>query len=79
MLSRMNDRPTLNDTITGEIRAELARSDISHSAFAKQCGWTPSALSRRMTGEIPWSTDELERIAKELGLPIDHLTNPVRR
>lgn len=75
----MTDRPSLNEAITGEIRAELARRNLSQAIFAEQCGWTPSTLSRRMTGEIPWSTDELEIVAKALGLPFDQLTTAVRR
>ena len=75
----MTDEPSLNEAITREIRAELARAKISQNDFAVRCGWTASALSRRMTGEVPWSTDEIEIIAKILDFPIAHLTNPVRR
>ena len=70
---------TLNDVIITEVRGELARRDILHAEFAKTCGWTPMYFSRRMTGQVPWTADEIQILAKQLDLPLDHLTNPVRR
>lgn len=75
----MTATPTLNEQIAAEIRAELGRANISQAEFAARCDMTPSSFSRRMSGEIPWNTDEIERVAKELGIQHDQLTNPVRR
>lgn len=75
----MDATQSLNSQIVAEIRAELARAKITQAEFAPRCGLTASSFSRRMSCEIPWNTDELEKVAKELGLAIDQLTNPVRR
>ena len=75
----MDDDRTLNEAIITEVRGELARRDILHADFAKSCGWTPMYFSRRMTGQVPWSTDEIEIVAKHLDLTLDHFLNPARR
>jgi len=75
----MDATQSLNAQVAAEIRAELARANITQADFAARCGMTASSFSRRMSGDIPWNTDELELVAKELGLPIDQLMNPVRR
>lgn len=75
----MEDQLSLNRSIASEIRAMLARREITQGAFARQCGWSIAFFSRRMNGEVPFNTDEIERIAKELDIPLDQLTNPVQR
>lgn len=75
----MSEIPSLNETLAAEIRAELARRDITQSDFAKQVGWSPAYFSRRMNGEVPFDADEIDLIAFELGMRRDQLTNPVRR
>lgn len=78
-LSLMTEQRTLNDAISEEIRSELGRRNISHADFARSCGWGKQYLHRRMTGQVPWSADELELVAKVLNLPIDQLTTAVRQ
>lgn len=75
----MDATQSLNSHIAAEIRAELARANITQADFAARCGMTPSSFSRRMSGEIPWNTDELEIVAKNLEVELGQLTNPVRR
>lgn len=75
----MSEQRTLNDAITSEIRSELGRRNLSHADFAKSCGWGKQYFHRRMTGQVPWSTDELELIAKNLELSVDQLTTAVRQ
>ena len=75
----MSENPSFNDVLAGEIRAELARRDITQSDFAKKLGWSPAYLSRRMSGEVPFDADEIDQIAEWLGIARDQLTNPVQR
>jgi transcriptional regulator with XRE-family HTH domain len=75
----MSETPSFNDVLAAEIRAELARRNMSHSDFAKQAGWSAPYFSRRMNGEVPFDADEIDVIALELGMRRDQLTNPVRR
>lgn len=66
----MDATQSLNAQVAAEIRAELARANITYADFAPRVGLTASSFSRRMTGEIPWNTDELEIVAKELGIEL---------
>jgi len=75
----MDTERTLNDAVIAEIRGELARTDTLHADFAKTCGWHPMYFSRRMTGQIPWTIEDLELVAKNLGIDLGQLTNPMRR
>lgn len=51
----------------------LARRKMSAAELARRAGQKPAALSRRMTGEIPFDLDELQVIAKELGVTVMEL------
>jgi transcriptional regulator with XRE-family HTH domain len=75
-VSRVTTTPTLNSAIATEVRVTLARANITQEVLARQCGWTPSSFSRRMTGEIPFSTDDIDAIAKALGIERDQLLQP---
>lgn len=79
MVVPMSETATLNKQVSQAIRIELARRDKSQVDLAKMCGWTAPAFSRRMNGEVPWSTDELDKIAFVLSIPVTDLTNPVQR
>jgi len=56
-----------------------ARRDITQSDFARNLGWSPPYLSRRMSGEVPFDANDIDLIADFLGISRDQLTNPVRR
>lgn len=75
----MSTQPTLSESVSQEIRVRLAQRRMSQSELARQCGWIPQYLRRRMTGEIPFSTDEIEKIAFILNMSTLELTNPVQR
>lgn len=60
----------LTDEVAGHVRAELARQRISGSGLAKALGWPPGGLQRRLTGKVPFTIDELDAIAKLLGVPL---------
>ncbi len=72
----MEASESLNARVAGEIRAELARRQLTQADFAIRCGLSASQFSRRMTGEIPWSTNEIDIIAAELGIATERLLWP---
>ena len=78
-MSETTSTTSLNEQIAKAVRIELARRDLTQTDLAKMCGWTQSQFSRRMTGDIPWSTDELDKLAFVLCIPVTELTNPVQR
>lgn len=64
----MPSSSTLGESVSVQIRIELARQNVSQSELARRCGWIPQYLHRRMAGEVPWTLEELQRVAKELGI-----------
>jgi len=65
-----------NESVTAEIRAEMARRRITGRQLAASLGWSAQHLSRRMTGAVAWSTDEIEQAALMLGVPLAELVSP---
>ena len=67
----------LNDSVSREIRAEMARQSMTQDQLAKraQLG-AQSQLSKRLRGVTHFSTDEIERIARALDIPVHQLTSP---
>lgn len=70
---------SLTQSVTREIRAEMAREGLSQQELARQMVWTPAYLSRRLLGEVSWSLDDLEEIANILEIPMLRLVWPVQR
>lgn len=60
----------LRVTMAEEIRALLARKRISGVRLATAIGKSQSYVSRRLTGETPFDVDDLEGIARVLGVDI---------
>jgi transcriptional regulator with XRE-family HTH domain len=69
---------SFNEIVSMEIRAEMARQRRNQSDLASALGWTQVYLSRRLTGSVALSTDEIERIAMVLNVPVDQLVTPAR-
>ncbi len=67
--------PSFNDLVSDEVRAEMARQRIGQHKLAAACGWTQAYLSRRLTGRVTFSTDDLQTIAEALGIPLAQITN----
>jgi transcriptional regulator with XRE-family HTH domain len=66
---------TFNESLSGEIRAAMARQGITQLDLATRAGMSQSYLSRRLTRSTPFTTDDLEQIAKALGIPLTELTS----
>lgn len=68
----MTKTPT---ALTGaNVRAEMARQDVSQMQLASRIGMSQTGLSKRLRGAIPFDVNELAAVAAELGVPIDQLT-----
>lgn len=61
---------SLSQSVTREIRAEMARQYLSGQQLADKLRWQPKYLSRRLTGAVSLSLDDLEEIAAALGVPV---------
>ena len=51
---------------------------VSQYRIARVLGYSRQALSRRITGQIPFDVAELEKIAAQLGVPMSQFL-PVAR
>lgn len=64
---------TYNDSVAAEVRAEMARQRRGQVEVATELGWSQAFLSRRLTGGVAFSTDEIEHVARVLGVPLSQL------
>jgi transcriptional regulator with XRE-family HTH domain len=56
------------ELIAANVRAELARASVSANSMAQRLGLPQSTFGRRMTGEVPFTAEEIAGIAGELGI-----------
>lgn len=63
----------VQERVAAEARAQLARRRISGRQVGAMLGWTPAYVSRRLTGQIPFSLSDLEALAMALDIPISEL------
>lgn len=68
---RANDTATpFEKGVASEVRAEMARQQVSQQALADKLGWTQPKVSRRISGAVPFDVAELNAIATALGVPV---------
>ena len=68
---------TYTHQVAGNVRAALARAGRgTASEVASILGLSQPTARRRWSGEHPYSIDELDTIARELGEPVATLTLP---
>ncbi|WP_173078601.1 helix-turn-helix domain-containing protein [Phytohabitans rumicis] len=63
----------MREAVAENVRIELARRKMSAAELARRLGVPPQNLSRRMTGETPFDTDDLVQIANEFGISVTAL------
>jgi transcriptional regulator with XRE-family HTH domain len=57
----------------------MARKKLSQTALADRLGWKQQYLSRRLTGHISFTLDELEQISAALNVSLADLGLPMRK
>lgn len=67
---------TYNDSIADKVRALVADRRLTQHELADQLEWSQPYISRRLSGHVAWSTDDLERLAKALAVPLHELVSP---
>ncbi len=65
----------LTQRVAAEIRAELGRQQMSQRRLGELLGIDQALVSRRLAAinARPWTTDEIDRIAQVLEVPVDRL------
>lgn len=59
-----------HETVAAEVRASLARNRRSGRSVALQLGWNQNYIWRRLTGDTPFSIEDLAAIAEVLDVPV---------
>lgn len=72
-------RLPLKDRVAGEIRAYMARRNISQSKLAPILGWSQQYLSRRLTGAVPFDVSDLDQLARVFEVPVEHFFREANR
>lgn len=57
-----------------KLRCKLVEMDIQQKELADRLGVSPSTISTRLSGQLPWSVPEAVRVAEILGIPLDQLS-----
>lgn len=57
-----------SEQVAGEVRAAIARANLTQSAVSAKTGISGASLSRKLSGKHAFDVDELARIADALGL-----------
>lgn len=65
--------PVTQRQIADNVRAELARRQLSQVALAQAIGLTDLAISRRLRGVVPFRADEMAAVAAFLGVSVAEL------
>lgn len=68
---------TSTRTAGANIRAEMARRQVTQTEMAQHLGITQPALSKRIRGIVPLNIDELAAIADRLEVPLDAILHGV--
>lgn len=63
-------RSAISDHVPRELRAELARIGMTQAQLASEVGVPQPWISRRLTGTVSMTLDDLDRINDALGRPV---------
>ena len=63
----MLDMDTPRADTSANIKAAMAAQGITQAVLADLLGVTQAWLSRRLTGQVAWRVDEVDKVTAELG------------
>lgn len=58
----------MNDAVRADVRAEMARQEITQRALASRIGWNQEYLSRRLTGAVDFTLTDVEMLGSALNV-----------
>lgn len=64
------------EAVAGEIRSLMGRRRVKQGQLAEALSMSQAAVSRRLTAELPFNTDELVRVAEFFGIELHRLLPP---
>jgi len=66
----MTQPSTLADSVAAEVRAQLARRQLTGTALAAAIGKSEMYVSRRLRGQVAFDLADIEQAAQFLGIPV---------
>jgi hypothetical protein len=63
---RQPEGPAFEAALAEELRAIMARKQISQAEIGREYGWKQPFLSKRLAGRIPWDTLDLVKVCDYL-------------
>ncbi len=73
MTSSVADHESLTEAVARRLRGQLAERRITQKRFQELTGWGRMYVYRRLTGETPFDTSDLQRIEEAAGIPVNRL------
>lgn len=70
MHQSLSDYPKRQTPVSANVRAEIARHDLSQQHVAEVLGISQGAVSRRLAGRVDFSASELDVLARSMGIPV---------
>lgn len=67
----------VDERLAGEMRAAMARHRISQATLADALSVSQAAVSRRLSGRVPFTVHDVEIFARVLQMPLSDLLGPV--
>lgn len=67
---------TFEDVVIAEIKAEMARQDMTQAELARRLGWIQTSVSKRLTRKVQLRAQDIEKIAEALGVSLSDLGWP---
>lgn len=61
---------SFTEHVAAEVRAQLARQRVTGRELGRRLVTSPQWVSQRLQGRIAMSTEDLERIAEAIGVPV---------
>ena len=70
MIMRMPHEVATHDTIAANVRAEVARAQVTQTDLGEALGLTQTQVSRRLAGHVEFGATELAVLADYLGVAV---------
>lgn len=74
----MEATATYTGAVRQAVKTAIEESGATLTAVCEGTGIAPSSLSRKLNTPSPFNVTELDLIARYLGIPVHHLSNPGR-
>jgi transcriptional regulator with XRE-family HTH domain len=78
-MQETNPLTGLREAVAEAVRVELARRRMTQRALADATGMSQSYIGRRLTGDMPFTTDDLVRVAAALHVRVSSLLPQAER